>query len=94
MGDFLGVRCKNCRFWLVDEEDYRASEIMRPFDLDTDAPMKLSFEVKHCTHPKITFYERPLEDDGATVVDSSQYYARLMTAPNFGCALGEERAHG
>lgn len=40
--------------------------------------------------PEDCILERPVEPDGATVVDGSKYDGGLITAPNFGCVLWEE----
>lgn len=65
-------------------------ELIYPTDPDTFGPMKMLFEVKYCKSPKITFYERPVESDGATVVDGSQYHAAIITGPDFGCVLWQK----
>ena len=47
--------------------------------------MALPFEVRVCKHPAQTFSERPVEANGFGVIDGSEYYARLITAEDFGC---------
>jgi len=77
--------CGKCKWWYNTDED-NTDEIISPCDPDTFEPMEnLPFEVKCCHCPKITFFERPIEPDGATVIDGSQYRANLITAPEFGC---------
>jgi len=76
--------CKECKWWYNTDYD-KESEIVSPRDPDTYKFMVLPFEVRFCHCPKITFFERPVESDGATVIDGSQYQACLITAPDFGC---------
>jgi len=81
--------CKNCKFWITTKEYHT---IINPEDPDTFEIMKnLPFEVRYCKSPKITFYERPIEDNGATVIDGSQYKAALITAPKFGCVQFQKK---
>ena len=79
------MKCKSCKWWYNDSKIYICADIIAPLDPDTFEPMILPFEVNCCNCPKITFFERPVESDGATVVDGSQYRANLITAPDFGC---------
>lgn len=90
--------CSTCRYWLDEHEApqkwghcYLVGSLCHPIDLDTGKRMKLPFEVKICTNPKLFFAERPVEEDGFAVVDGSEYYAALVTAENFGCVLHSEK---
>ena len=62
------------------------SEITAPEDPDTYERMPLTFEVRYCESPHLFTNERPLEPDGAVVVDASNYHAALLTGPNFSCS--------
>ena len=81
--------CKTCAHWIdpndCPDDEYRAESLCHPWDVDVDEPMKLTIEVRMCKHPAQTFSERPVEVDGFGVVDGSNFYARLVTAENFGC---------
>lgn len=70
-----------------------SDEICHPTDPDTYEPMVMPFAVKLCRHPKQTFAERPVEADGFGVVDGSEYYARLITAEDFGCVRHEAKTN-
>ena len=80
--------CKTCKHWKIPSDEYY-NEIVTPHDSDTFEPMEMPFQVRFCTSPKITFYERPVESNGATVCDGSNYDADLITAEDFGCVLWE-----
>ena len=84
--------CDTCEFWEFDPDgmNYRAAWLIYPEDPDTGEPMELPFEVRRCECPRLLFCERPVEDDGACVVDGSQYFAGLITAPKFGCVFHKE----
>ena len=81
--------CKTCAHWIDPSDstgdDYHVAALCHPWDIDTAAPMKLPFQVRMCKHPAQTFAERPVEVNGFGVVDGSEYYARLVTAEDFGC---------
>ena len=86
--------CKNCEYWKAAKDapyrwnhSYNSGSVCKPHDFDTGKPMKFPFDVKICTHPKLLFCERPLEPDGFSVVDGSEYFAALVTAEEFGCVL-------
>ncbi len=87
--------CDTCEFWKkTDESDSRATHIRCPTDSDTGEPMELPFEVRECKCPRLLFCERPVEEDGACVVDGSEYFAALITAPKFGCVFHKEGPNG
>ena len=81
--------CKTCAHWRTPAEakygDCVADRICNPDDPDTGDAMALPFEVRVCKHPAQTFSERPVEANGFGVIDGSEYYARLITAEDFGC---------
>jgi hypothetical protein len=83
--------CSTCAHWEcptteTDNRDYyHWKDILRPTDPDTYEPMVTPFEVGRCTHPRLLFCERPLERNGFTVADASEYMACLCTGPDFGC---------
>jgi hypothetical protein len=82
-------QCKTCVHWQQPKDDSRRWEITRPVDQDTYEPMKMPFEVRQCTHPKLLFCERPVENPGFAVADGSEYWAGFYTTEEFGCALHE-----
>jgi hypothetical protein len=81
------MKCKKCKHWKNNDRD---SRFTNPKDIDTDEDMKFEFTVKRCSNPKLLFCERPLESNGFSVRDGSDYFAALYTAENFGCVLMEE----
>ena len=88
--------CKTCAHWKNPKDppisnDYLADLLCDPWDIDTGKRMELTFEVRLCKHPAQTFSERPVEIDGFGVVDGSNFYARLVTAENFGCVRHTEK---
>lgn len=88
-------RCKTCKWWKLETDEnslefnFRAVQICRPDDPDTDLPMDRGFETRECIQPTQTFYEPPVESDGFGLCDGSQYGATLFTAENFGCVKHE-----
>ncbi|HUW15155.1 MAG TPA: hypothetical protein VM537_35890 [Anaerolineae bacterium] len=82
--------CETCKWWVRDPEGdgrYLGCSIIAPYDIDAGGPMIMPWEVRFCLSPKITFFERPVDRDGATIVDGSEYMADLITGPDFGCVL-------
>ena len=83
--------CKTCAHWAVPlkgaqgGDDYIAAVVITPYDIDSGQDMAMPFEVRICAHPAQTRYERPVETNGFGVIDGSEYYARLITAEDFGC---------
>lgn len=51
--------------------------------------MEMPWQVRVCTSPKLLRIERPIEPSGASVIDASEYYAALLTGPDFGCVNHE-----
>lgn len=83
-------KCKTCKWWkLPDDNDYHGSDICEPTDPDTCKPMKLDFEVKECTSPLLTRFERTVNNNGVSLMDGSQYKSDMYTAENFGCVNHE-----
>lgn len=85
--------CKNCKYWKKEDthQNYHADEIIEPYDPDTYQPMEnLPFEVRICLCPEIVYFERQPTDKGVALIDGSNYYARMLTAENFGCVNFEE----
>lgn len=78
-------RCKSCRWWREQEGLGKG-----PGDLALRNPVTYEliepqpFELRECHSPKVRFFERP-EQDGAALLDGSEYYAVLVTGPDFGC---------
>lgn len=83
--------CKTCKWWIENEpggalEWWILKQLRTPLDPDTFERMEnLPFDVKRCSSPRLTFYERPVESTGACLVDGSEYMAELITAEEFGC---------
>jgi hypothetical protein len=76
-------RCADCSHWKKagrDDDHARTdmADLRDPITYEIIAPAML------CKHPALRFAERP-EDGGAAVVDGSDFIARLMTGPQFGC---------
>lgn len=82
--------CATCRWWsnAADSSMDPASELAVRDPITYELVDPQPFELRVCTSPKVRFYERP-ERDGAAVVDGSEYFARLVTGPEFGCARWE-----
>ena len=79
-------RCRNCKWWIDDgEEGGYTDYIIHPNDPDTFGEMAMPFEVRKCVVPKLVRFERPIEANGASVCDGSDYMATLYTAQEFGC---------
>lgn len=84
--------CKTCKHWQLGKEP-DSDRIISPEDPDTFEPMKdLPFEVRKCENPRVLFCERPVERQGAAVMDGSNYFACLYGAEDFGCVLHERKA--
>jgi len=84
--------CESCKSWIVpDENDYRSRDIWRPTDPDTYEPMEMPWDVRRCASKKFVYFERPVERNGAALVDGSDYFAGLFTGPDFGCTFYEEK---
>ena len=80
--------CDSCKHWRVAEDSYsdRQYSIISPEDIDTEnGKMEVTFDVRKCHSPNILFYERPVSENQACVVDGSEYHASLLTGPKFGC---------
>ena len=67
-------------------EDYEASLDHEPWE------PREGDRAFHCRHPKLLFCERPLERDGFSVADGSEYFAAFYTGPDFGCVRHEPRS--
>lgn len=89
-------QCVTCRYWKLSKE-YPEVDFIYPYHPTTYDRADNITEVKStwghlvgvCTSPHVLFYERPTKN-GATVMDGSQYMARLVTGEDFGCVLHEE----
>lgn len=84
------MNCATCAHWKMPERDW--DNICHPLDPETYEPMKTTFEVRECQHPKLVRFERPCEANGFAVADGSNYWARLCTGPDFGCVKHEPSA--
>lgn len=82
--------CETCIHWIASNRD--GDNICHPLDPATYEPMKTSFQVRECRHPKLVRFERPVERNGFAVADGSHYWARLCTGPDFGCVRHESGA--
>ena len=76
-------KCKTCAYWRVPKvgvfEGY-----CNPIDYDTDKPI-LPFLCGYCMCPLLIECGSPTCSNGAAVVDASDYKAKLICAPYFGC---------
>ena len=81
------INCKDCIFWKHTTESW--CNITKPLDEDTFEPKQMPFEVRYCESPLLLSRERPLESNQAACIDGSNYYAKLVTGPDFGCANGK-----
>lgn len=82
--------CKSCVHWGIREED-RYCGVLTPLDTDTGEEMELPYKVKYCNSPDVLFYERPVKPNQACVVDGSEYMAKLITGPEYGCVNHKEK---
>lgn len=80
--------CETCTHWQSPPDPWNYTNICRDRDKDLE-PTGPEY-VKECQNGKLLFYERP-QPDGACVVDGSQYAAKLLTGPKFGCVNWEGR---
>jgi hypothetical protein len=86
------MNCKTCKHWTAPDthiDKYSIVEICQPVDPDTFEPMVNAFEVRECRSPKIAYFERNPESTGITLVDASEYFARMLTGEDFGCVNHE-----
>lgn len=88
-------QCKTCKHWKIN--DGRSNNLIFPHlppdynrvKDEAEETKVYGYRLRHCTHPKILFYQRPAID-GAAVMDGSEYHAELLTAEEFGCVLHEK----
>lgn len=76
------MTCATCVFWQLDEDDRVYDHIFAPYDPMTYDPIPQEYEVRYCKRAKSL--ERP-ERNGSAVVDGSEYFAALVTGPDFSC---------
>lgn len=80
--------CETCKYWKkVPLDDF--DQIANPTDEDTCEPKEMPFEVRECSSPNITLFERNPNADGISLTDGSDYRAVMYTGPSFGCVLHE-----
>ena len=80
--------CDSCKYWFHKKDGHsdRQFAITNPEDVDTDdGKMEIKFDVRKCHSPNILFYERPITENQACVIDGSAYRGSLLTGPKFGC---------
>ncbi len=88
--------CNTCGHWKDPSETAEPWETVRichPIDNATREPMVMPFEVRVCTHPKLTRFERTPERNGFGVKDASEFSAALTTGPDFGCVRHSALEH-
>ncbi len=80
--------CKNCKHWKPDKEhDYRYAHLLYVLNPET---YKKEIELaRFCENPKVLFYETPPKD-GVSVVDGSEYLAKMITGEEYGCVNFEK----
>lgn len=81
--------CKTCKHWTAVADNYHAGQICSPLDPDTFKPMKRGFEVRLCKMPTQGLFEAPVEANGFSLTDGSEYFAALATGEEFGCVRHE-----
>ena len=81
------LKCKTCKFWVkpVERDNWNARFICNPVDSDTYEKMKTNFEVRKCNSDKIVYFERQPESNWISLVDGSEYYAKMLTGEDYGC---------
>ena len=96
--NFACGHCKECKHWEIKEDVvWNYAELTRGRDIDDydilteeESKKMFGYNVRFCESPKLKFWERPAENE-ATVIDGSQYQARLLTAENYGCVNFESK---
>lgn len=87
-------RCATCRWWQPAKGQRTAAEIVAdhpPPDYEARGP---GYEVRFCGSPLLVFHEMGCSlppSYGAVVADGSEYFAVLITGPDFGCVNHEAR---
>ena len=76
--------CKTCAYWRVPDEDSCSYYSCNPTDIDTEEPI-LPFSCGYCVCPLLVECGSPTCSSGAAVIDGSEYMAKLVCAPYFGC---------
>lgn len=93
-GDDRPPTCATCRFWRIeggrpnDIASAVADELAVRDPVTHELIEPQPFEVRPCRAPLVRFYERPARN-GAAIVDGSEYFAALVTGPDFGCIAHE-----
>jgi hypothetical protein len=90
--------CATCHWWREanpkpSHTHLRAEDVCAPLDPDTYEPIPPVFPLRFCWHPMVCMNERPPEPSWVVVIDASDYYAALLTGPDFGC-VHHERSTG
>ena len=84
--------CDSCQWWLEQKNTYNDvinswhPGTYKRIETEEEQINVYGYRVRYCKNPKIVFYQRP-DEDGATVMDGSEYKAELLTAEKFGCKL-------
>lgn len=73
--------------WQLNEEHSNTEIEMWDGEFNRIPP---EFEVRYCKDPYLMTFERPLNNDQASVADGSEYRAVLVTAENFCCVHHKE----
>ena len=76
--------CKTCAYWHIPETDSVSDCSCNPTDLDTDMRI-LPYTCGLCVCPTLIECGSPTCSNGAAVQDGSDYMAKLVCAPYFGC---------
>jgi hypothetical protein len=84
--------CKTCKFWnQPKEESWREEEICNPTDPENGfTPIDMGFKIRICGSDKIVFFETPPTSSHISLIDGSEYYAKMLTGEDFGCVNHED----
>ena len=93
----MNGKCESCKHWAPSEVE-ETDSVLNPIDWskymdganEIEARIPQPHEVGYCMNPRLLFFERPAKD-GAALFDGSEYHARLVTGPEWGCVQHELR---
>jgi hypothetical protein len=78
------ARCATCVHWRDSQKHHRGPRDLAVLGPDYRPVTPQPFELHECLSPKVRFYERP-EVDGVALMDGSEFFATMVTGPDFGC---------
>lgn len=80
-------KCQTCKWW-AKKSDWENGKL-EPVDSETFEPMVMPYEVRFCTSPLLARFEFPPDKNRASLYDGSEYYAEIVSGPDFGCVNHE-----